>query len=267
MNDNLIHNLQVIDRANTVNAMMDRKYLYDKYNNGLSNGNSVRNIKKVHELIADTDVSAKDKDLLNRLQLAMEKAVIENNIDSPTCNDLSSTGFVSVDECNLAKNTSRNYESFNLDLAGESASVMASLNHRVLISHDLKTGSYEVITSSKFNSNEETIKRSKKRVEILTKYAEDNINDSVKVSEAIKMIGETVNQGSTSASIQALNRIKEKMELNNITPDNKVSDSINVAIASIEPELSRSGYTDLTTSDTDDSEDIVNKFIKIKSWK
>ena len=64
---------------------------------------------KLSNLIQKTDLSLKQKEDLDNFQKAIDKAVIEENINNPTCDDLVATGYISQTKCEIIKNGSNNY--------------------------------------------------------------------------------------------------------------------------------------------------------------
>lgn len=64
---------------------------------------------KLSSLVEDTNLSSQKKENLDNFQKAINVAVIDNNIDNPTCNDLVATGYITLSKCQEIKNSSNNY--------------------------------------------------------------------------------------------------------------------------------------------------------------
>jgi len=72
---------------------------------------TIDNIKKIKlsNLVQDTNLTLQEKEDLNNFQKAVNKAVIEDNKNNPSCSDLVATGYISEAKCKNYKNASNNY--------------------------------------------------------------------------------------------------------------------------------------------------------------
>ena len=70
---------------------------------------------KLSNLIQNVDLSNRKKRLLNNFQKAVNVAVIKENIDNPTCNDLSKTGYITLKQCQEIKDEKNDYAEVNND--------------------------------------------------------------------------------------------------------------------------------------------------------
>jgi len=55
-------------------------------------------------LAKDENLTKMDSKLLDKLQLAMQKAVLDQGVENPTCQTLSATGYITEEECEQLKN-------------------------------------------------------------------------------------------------------------------------------------------------------------------
>lgn len=173
-NDKLTNVIQANEKAKEIDGLISRKALTDKYSSRPLDDFSSAHVRKNRELLVSHNVTEQEKQKIDRLQLAMEAVVIDNNNDNPSCEDLVGTGHISFKECQqmqLSKNEYQDNALSNISVLDEKVIKILGRSGNINTDAETNGGDVEVSIKKGFHANVNLVQKQKEKIdEILRSY-------------------------------------------------------------------------------------------------
>ena len=103
---------------------------------------TISNLKspKLSDLVQNS-LTDTQKVELNNLQQAVNTAVIKDNIQNPSCNDLAKTGYITLEQCNTIKNEKNDFATVNKgEMQLDNPAQSQIINNVVAFKQNVKNG-------------------------------------------------------------------------------------------------------------------------------
>ena len=235
-----------VDKSKEFENLMRRKELVSSHASNPSSINSGLYVQKNREIIIDNNVTKLEKQMIDNLQLAMEKVVFSGNVN-PSCDDLATTNIITVADCNTLKNTKRNYQNLlENSLVVEDKNVLSILNTSGKVLMKVENGinhAESIGMSSEFKESPKIAirKQQENKLENLITYygtaLENNATDSEKNVLKTKItlaIADATNSACTDVAFNALTNTMNVEKKHLTKTDAEIGQDNNVAITQIQ---------------------------------
>lgn len=181
---------------------------------------TISNLKspKLSDLVQNS-LTDTQKVELNNLQQAVNTAVIKDNIQNPSCNDLAKTGYITLEQCNTIKNEKNDFATVNKgEMQLDNPTQSQIINNVVAFKQNVKNGNTITIKpyNKRYMSYKLTVvkKNKNKRIKKIKNIASSN--NIVMIQNYAKA---TINKANSDQ-----NSIKRKLQILSIlsTQSNRI---------------------------------------------